>query len=397
MQMDRSIDCLVQGCNFADWTDEATGYGLRMTGGQFNHVDGNLFREVVGGLFVATDELDPLISNNLNADGDTANAVYTFDNPRSNKITFVNNQGVYLADPDDLVTYVADRIKCAGQAREMLFEDSNTAAGASANDAIGLASASHREFDGATNNVITDAVNERLLKAGGAMSGNLAMGANILTDGTTRNIGADGAGNRFAAFLASLDIDGNIVTDGTTRDVGAAGAAGGRFDVFANALDILGAVKHGSRTIWIPASAGMINETDESIYYTSDFNGTAGKIGSITTGGVVLVDYPISAFLRAGDTIDTLTVFGLEGNLAGEQLIAKLWKMNSINVSTQLSVTKTSGTSGLNTSIGWTSADVEIPYMLTVDNMLLLTCSMPQTSDPVEAAIYGIKIEYSRV
>jgi len=83
-------------------------------------------------------------------------------------------------------------------------------------------------------------INGRLQRGGDSMAGN------ITTDGTTRNLGATGAaGNRFNIFgnnLNVLAVSADIPTDGTARALGATGAAGNRFGIFANAIDAAGDV-----------------------------------------------------------------------------------------------------------------------------------------------------------
>lgn len=169
------------------------------------HLD-NCFRPVLRGLRCVAGEVDGInlkITNDTPSISDSTGIKFqnTSGGTRTTPVAISNVDDGDLTpiSPDtDFFTGVGSLIRAPFNER-MYFEDKLTRA---ASGPIALAGAA-AAFDGATPQVIVDSVNERIKASGDAMSGNLT-------------------------------------TNGTTRELGATGAAGNRFDVFANLLNVLG-------------------------------------------------------------------------------------------------------------------------------------------------------------
>jgi hypothetical protein len=197
-------------------------------------------------IFIGAGCYSPMLSHIHGDYSDPSKELIYFESGRTDP-AYINNCHGRLSGfgGDYLVTGVGRKIRQpqltnADDDESIGFEDGCTRQGTIGDDMIKLANTSHTEFNGTTADVITQAVNERVQKAGDAMSGNLT------TDGTTRNLGAAGAaGNRFNVYANTLDVLGaathaaNILTDGTTRNLGATGAATNAFNVYANTLNVM--------------------------------------------------------------------------------------------------------------------------------------------------------------
>jgi hypothetical protein len=121
-------------------------------------------------------------------------------------------------------------------------------------------------------------------------------------------------------------------------------------------------------------------------------NGThAGYILQSDNGGDCFFEFPI--VLPPGFVINAITVYMKEANLAGEEIEASIWEGSPAAGSiAQKSTTKTSGVSGALATMGWTSADSDIPLTIASGKNYFVQLRLKQTSASLESEIWGIVI-----
>ncbi|MBW2691029.1 MAG: hypothetical protein JRE57_00165 [Deltaproteobacteria bacterium] len=150
----------------------------------------------------------------IHADGSDPTATIIdveIDGGRATPIYVVNVEGRIAGDEDDLAviqTNVGRRVRVpeiydTTDDSGLELEDGNTRASTIVDKAIKLTSSTHKEFDGVSKEVITDAVNERLLRAGDTMSGTLTMDANLIM---AANLVADTADTREIGTGARMEL-----------------------------------------------------------------------------------------------------------------------------------------------------------------------------------------------
>ncbi len=151
--------------------------------------------------------------------------------------------------------------------------------------------------------------------------------------------------------------------------------------------DMIIAGKHGSREFWLSGADGQRQTS------------TAGYIDGIwvsaTSGGSYDVDFPLP--LHVGSRILSITVFGLEGNIAGETYAAQVRYRATTGAVTQVGVTKTSGVTGVQTSIGWTVADTGFTpsgFSILTNRAHHVRVTIAQTSVSSEVSFHGMKVVY---
>lgn len=165
---------------------------------------------------------------------DATKTVYNLTGTRTTPLYVVNCEGRFAGDGASIAlvrTEVGSRLRAPEGIDAMSFEDGNTRASTIVDLGIKLSSAAHREFDGVSKDVITDAVNERVKVGGDTMTGPLVFAAGderVLRSGDT--------------MTGALTMGANILTNGTSRVLGASGVAANRYGLFANDVDILGTV-----------------------------------------------------------------------------------------------------------------------------------------------------------
>lgn len=108
-----------------------------------------------------------------------AKVVYSIAGGRSTPVYMSSCEGAVSGDVGYLISNMGRRLRSVEGGGALELEDDNTRdAGGPADDGIKLSSATHKKFNGAGNgDVITDAVNERVLRAGDTMTGALVFAA----------------------------------------------------------------------------------------------------------------------------------------------------------------------------------------------------------------------------
>lgn len=142
------------------------------------------------------------------------------------------------------------------------------------------------------------------------------------------------------------------------------------------------------RDIWYPSGAGSV------LVGTGNYNGAFWS--SLTTGGGYVVVTPLTG-LRVGDRLKTVTVYGKEGNAAGETYSAVIRRVFPTTNDT-IGGTKTSGVTNGNTSIGWTVADTDFtPNGHTIgSNGYQLEVTVAQTSALTEVLYRCAQVTFDR-
>jgi len=113
---------------------------------------------------------------------------------------------------------------------------------------------------------------------------------------------------------------------------------------------------------------------------------------SVTSGGEQFLTFTVP--LPAGTRITAITVYGVEGNAGGEVYRAFFEELSTGGSPSQISTTKTSGTTGGGSSIGWTTADTDFTpngYTMT-DLPHRIRVGIAQTSGAAEVRVSAIKI-----
>lgn len=125
------------------------------------------------GVIRILDSADRPTFQDCGGDGsDDTKVVWDIEAGRTTPIYMVNCVGRAQGDVDFLFTGVAKTLRVPEDVGALAFEDDNTRGAAITDDAIKLsAAAPNDKFNGATDDVITTAVNERVLKAGDTLAG----------------------------------------------------------------------------------------------------------------------------------------------------------------------------------------------------------------------------------
>ena len=111
--------------------------------------------------------------------------------------------------------------------------------------------------------------------------------------------------------------------------------------------------------------------SDECVFNSSQWE-------SATTGGDQFVYFTIP--LRVGETLTTLTMYGREGNAAGEVYAGRIFEVSTVGVATAKSTTKTSGFTGVDTTLVWTTGDTDFPLTAVANKFYMLEVRLAQTS-----------------
>lgn len=149
---------------------------------------------------------------------------------------------------------------------------------------------------------------------------------------------------------------------------------------------------HGDKTLLIPAAAFYAEGDDPDIEFLTTGAASVGWVSSTT--GDYIAEAPI--ILHAGDRIKSVRVYLKEGNLAGEEIVAKIWesKPTAPASRTQKGPTKTSGITGAEASQTFQSPDADFPLTLTDEHHYIIAVTIPQTSGIAEAVLYGARVVY---
>ena len=161
---------------------DAAAYAFRVRGSGEHSRDGNgCFRGIrlvdgKGRVRVTAEAQTPVF---IDCGGDGSNGaavVWDIEAGRSTPVYLANCTGRVTGDTAFLATTVGKTLRVPADADALAFEDDNTRGAGITDDAIKLsAAAPNDKFNGATEDVITTAVNERVLKAGDTMEGPLEL------------------------------------------------------------------------------------------------------------------------------------------------------------------------------------------------------------------------------
>lgn len=233
---------------------------------QLQEGDGNILRNVSfldGGYVDIEDDEDNLHIVGCHGDGsDAAKVVYNLTGTRSTPVFMIDCEGRVSGQIAYLISNVGVRVRTPEGGGAMEFEDDNTRAGAISDDAVKLSNGSNQELNGTTNNILIQNINQRLKADGDTMTGTLTMAANIVTNGSTRTIGASGsAATAFNIYANTIHAYGDIDPDATGQDLGNAGA---RWDAYLAQLDVVGQAATGT----VAQIAGHDSAQDELLAFT---------------------------------------------------------------------------------------------------------------------------------
>lgn len=249
----KSIMPVVDGVDFSEFNAPDDHFAVDLGG-----VSGTVVRPLLrnfrmrdGGpaIMVRATCVDPVLESIIGDGGDDAAQHVEIETGFAGRIHMVNVEGRISGGISELLltrTHVGRRIRMpehnqSGDDKALEIEDANTRAAAGiTDDAIKLTSTTHKEFNGATADVITQAVNERVLKAGDTMTGALNMENNINFSGGSNIRHTDDSG-------CSIGESGSEFEEGRFKDLYATN--------FLNTLDL--AVNQDVTTNLIPAVAGQ--------------------------------------------------------------------------------------------------------------------------------------------
>jgi len=330
-----SDDTLIDGCDFTQVTMGATDAAILVSGGENTAIRRTRFVDGKGMLKVLSTAQNVHLADCYGDGTDATKTLYDLVNTRTTPLFVSNCEGKFAGDATSLSlvhTEVGQRLRAPEALDALRFEDDNTRASTITDTSIKLTSVTHKEFDGTSKDVITDAVNERVKVGGDTMTGALTMGANIATNGATRDIGATGAAtNRFNAFLNTVNMAASIVTDGTTRDIGATGAATNRFNTFLNTVNVLGqttlqAALNMAANILTDGTTRVLGATGAATNRFDAFLNTVNTLGQTTLQAALNMSANIL-------TDGTTRVVGATG-AAGNRFDAHLNTVNALGLIT---------------------------------------------------------------
>ncbi len=100
--------------------------------------------------------------------------------------------------------------------------------------------------------------------------------------------------------------------------------------------------------------------------------------------------------LPVGKRITDIVLDILEGNAAGEEIVAKIYSVSAVGARVQVSTTKTGGTSGGTAQLSWTSADTGVPFTL-AGLAYHVEVEFKQASSATESGLYLLSVTHDRV
>lgn len=220
-------------------------------------------------------------------------------------------------------------------------------------------------------------------------TGNATVGGTLDADDITPTGGALAVTGDLSVS-GILDADDITPTGGTlaltgTLDADEIAPTGGTLAVTGD-LDVSGNVKHGEF---------------ERFIYAAEFNADPGSALALTSTTGWRSDNSSPGFIYAalplnvGDRLVSLTLYFVEAD--AETATCQIYLGDySTGGFTQKGGNKTTGTSGAFASVGWTSADTDIPLTLASGEGLHVHITMPVTSADQELRFYGAKVVWDR-
>ena len=215
--VDGVYDLMIDGLDIGDVSpDLSSGYSVflrSITGGVVRDVS---LRDGQAPIQISTGNTGLHL---LNCHGDNSNAalnIYVFDAAISAPVYMTDCEGRVSAAAAQLALIHSNvgRLRVGEGFGALPFEDDNTRASGIADLAIKLSSTGNKKFNGVSSDVITDAVNERLVANGGAMTGGTIAGTAISgsTIATTDITGGTIAGAAISGgTIATADISGGTI------------------------------------------------------------------------------------------------------------------------------------------------------------------------------------------
>ncbi len=208
---------------------------------------------------------------------------------------------------------------------------------------------------------------------------------------------------RPSAYPRWADVSGDIVepTSGK-KDVG--WVAGEKppaqyFNwILKNIYDWVVHFDRGSQVAWLPASMARVVNNTSGLTTAGAAVGAASRIQS-TNGFATGYEFPLH-FLREGDRITAITLYGREGNAGGETYTGVLESVNpTTSATTSITATKTSGTTNADTNLAWTTADSGLStdgYVVPANTPLIFRGVMAATSSDNEVHVHMLKLTYDK-
>ena len=211
-------EALIDGLDLTGVTNTDADRSLWIESSSGVVVRGVKFADGKGKFYIASTAEDLHVIGCSSDGADASKVIYEIGAGRTSPVFMSSCEGRISgvgADFAFLITNTGRRLRQPEGLGQLEFEDDNTRASTITDDGIKLSSAAHKQFDGVATDIITDAVNERLLTGGDTMTGDIVMdlGANLYTSGASADsaVGADGAAvDRFAIFANAIQAAGDI-------------------------------------------------------------------------------------------------------------------------------------------------------------------------------------------
>lgn len=157
---------------------------------------------------------------------------------------------------------------------------------------------------------------------------------------------------------------------------------------------------HQTYTIWLPASKAAVTNalTFDGTGIRHIITPSASRIESLNAGAIYY-EWPLD-MLREGDRILSITLYGDEGNAAGETYDGRLYSVAEADgTKTGITALKTSGVTGNNTTLAWSTADSGLSpsgYTVPADTPLVFGGELKISSSDGEIDVVMLKITYDR-
>jgi len=247
----------------------ASGSALVASNGEYNTYQGIRLSDTRGLIEIADSEQHPTLIACKGDESNSALAIYDLTGTRTTPAKVIGCEGRFAAtNLDWIVSNIGSVVRSGEGLGAMRLEDDGTRA-AGGDGAISLTGVSGN-FNGSSPGALTDSVNERIKAAGDTMSGNLVMGASIVTDGTKRTLGGSSGNDTDKFDIHADDIhirkDLHLRSNGGGHDI--YGLNGLPWQVFNphGVIESRGPIHHdefmrpldagGGGSFWVSATAG---------------------------------------------------------------------------------------------------------------------------------------------
>lgn len=180
VEIEDCLDLLIDGLDLTRLVNTDADVSLRLDTTQGGVFRGLKFADGKGTFNILLDAQNLHLIGCSSDGADATKVIYEIDAGRTTPIFMSSCEGRISATAPTLaflITNVGKRMRLPEGGGALELEDDNTRASTITDDGIKLTSATHKQFDGVSTDVITDAVNERVKVGGDTMTGPMVFAA----------------------------------------------------------------------------------------------------------------------------------------------------------------------------------------------------------------------------